>query len=262
MKRILVCLIALAAIGSRPLYSAELRMSIGVRKTNAAGPVGSNAGTSGDIDWVGRPDDGSDIDVILVPTDNVWHLVTFDLNAGPFNGFTGDGVVTSTTGFGALEHLRIANTADGFTHYKVYIDDVTNTVNGVPTLLTNFDSDSVGSEVLFQDPGFSGSTAAKLQITPNINAVTDEAAFSGTHSYVLEFDYVNDTAAGVGSAGNWVRVTTNGASTLPNAAVGVPGGPTNTSTVSMQVRIVAIPEPATAILSFAALIGFLALRRR
>lgn len=264
MKNIILGVFLLGALSVPHLAASELRFSLGVRETGAAGPVGAPGGTAGDIEWIGRPDDGSDIDVNLVPADNAWHLVTFNLNTGPFNGFTGDGVVSSATGFGTLEHLRIANTADGFTHYKVYIDDVSNTVNGTPTLISNFDSSVVGSEVLFQDPGFSGSTSTKLTAAPNINAVTSDQSFSGPNSYFLDFNFVDDTPAGVGSSGNWVRVTTNNATVLPNATIGVPGGPTNTSTVSMQIRIeaIAIPEPAT--LALSAIVGMVlgCVRRR
>jgi hypothetical protein len=226
--------------------AGELRFSLGVRETNPTGvAIGGNGGSTGTIEWVGRPNDGTDLDVALVSADNAWHQVTFDLNAGPFRGFTGDHVLSSTTGFGVLEHLRIANTTDGYRHYKVFIDDVVNTVNGIPTLLTNFDSSAVGAEVLFQDPRFSGSTSANLLTTPNTNGVTDTVAFSGTNSYQLEFEFVDDAPAGVSGTGRWARITTASAASLPNAVIGVPGGPTNTSLVSMQIRIAAIPEPAS-----------------
>jgi hypothetical protein len=171
-------------------------------------------------------------------------------------------VLASTSGFGVLEHLRIANTTDGVKRYVVYIDDVINTVNGAPTTLTNFDSAAVGAEVLFQDARFSGSTSANLLASPNTNGVTSAVSFSGPNSYRFEFEFVNDNGTGVGSAGTWARVTTSGAATLPNAVIGVPGGPTNTSTVSMQVRIEAIPEPATLSLAGLALIGVIAARRK
>ena len=259
----LFSLVALATTVGQ-LSAAELRFSLGVRETNnAAGTaIGANGGATGPIEWVGRPNDGVDLDVTLVPVDNAWHLVTFDLNAGPFRGFTGDHVLSSTTGLGVLEHLRIANTTDGVKRYIVYIDDVTNTVNGTPTLLTNFDAAAAGAEVMFQDARFSGSTSANLQLTPNTNGVSSDVAFSGANSYKLEFEFVNDNPTGVGSAGTWARVTTNGATTLPNPVIGVPGSNTNTSTVSMQLRIVAIPEPATCGLAAMAALGLAAARRR
>jgi hypothetical protein len=255
--------IAASAIASSAA-AAELRFSLGVRETNSAGvAIGGNGGSSGSIEWVGRNNDGTtDLDVALVQADNAWHKVTFDLNAGPFRGFTGDHVLTSTSGFGVLEHLRIANTTDGTTHYKVYVDDVVNTVNGTPTTLTDFDSAAVGAEVLFQDPRFSGSTSGNLALTPNTNAVTDAVAFSGANSYLLEFDFLNDNPAGVGGAGTWARVTTSGAAALPNAVIGVPGSVTNTSTVSMQIRIEAVPEPASLGIASLASLALLAVRRR
>src|SRR3954462_2151889 len=98
MKKIILGVFLVGALGVQQLAASELRFSIGVRETGAAGPIGANGGTSGDIEWVGRPDDGtSDTDVNLVPADNAWHLVTFNLNTGPFNGFTGNGVVSSAT---------------------------------------------------------------------------------------------------------------------------------------------------------------------
>jgi hypothetical protein len=171
-------------------------------------------------------------------------------------------VLSSTTGLGVLEHLRIANTTDGITHYKVYVDDVTNTVNGTPTLITNFDSNAAGAEVMVQDPRFSGSTSANLQLTPNTNGVSTEQSFSGPNSYKLEFDFVNDNGTGVGSAGTWARVTTASATNIPNPVIGVPGGSTNTSTVSMRVLVLAVPEPATCGLASLASLGLLAVRRR
>lgn len=259
----LFTLVAIAATSH--LSAAELRFSLGVRETNnAAGtPLGSNGGATGTIEWVGRPNDGvTDLDVALVPADNAWHLVTFDLNAGPFRGFTGNHVLASTTGLGVLEHLRIANTTDGVKRYIVYIDDVVNTVNGTPTVLTNFDSDAAGAEVMFQDARFSGSTTANLQLTPNTNGVSSDFAVSGANSYKLEFEFVNDNPAGVGGGGTWARVTTSSATTLPNPVIGVPGSATNTSTVTMQLRVVAIPEPATCGLAAMVALGLAAARRR
>jgi hypothetical protein len=265
MKLIRSSAFLVAAAVAVQLSAAELRFSLGVRETNnAAGTaLGSNGGSTGTIEFVGRQNDGvADLDVTLVPADNAWHKVTFDLNAGPFRGFTGDGVVSSTTGLGVLEDLRIANTVDGFKRYRVYIDAVVNTVNGNATLLTDFDSNAAGAEVMFQDARFSGSTSANLQTTPNTNGVSSDFAVSGSNSYKLEFEFVNDNATGVGSAGTWARVTSSSTTNLPNPVIGVPGGSTNTSTVSMQIRVVAVPEPATCGLASLGALGLLAVRRR
>jgi hypothetical protein len=262
----LSALFTLVAIATTTqLSAAELRFSLGVRETNnpAGTAIGSNGGATGTIEFVGRQNNGTDdLDVTLVPADNAWHAVTFDLNAGPFRGFTGDHIVSSTTGLGVLEHLRIANTTDGVKRYIVYIDDVVNTVNGTPTLLTNFDAAAAGAEVMFQDARFSGSTSANLLTTPNTNGVSSDFAVSGANSYKLEFEFVDDSPTGVGSAGRWARVTSSSATTLPNPVIGVPGGSTNTSTVSMQLRVVAIPEPATAALGAMVALALAAARRR
>lgn len=263
MKRTLLCAIALTAMAAYA-QAAELRLSLGVRETNnpVGTAIGANGGSAGSIEWVGRPNDGvTDLDVTLVPAGS-WQLVTFDLNAGPIRGFTGDHVLSSTTGLGVLEHLRLANTTDGVKRYKVYIDDVVNTVNGVPTLLTNFDSDALGSEVMFQDARFSGSTSSKLLASPSTNKVSNAKAFSGANSFELEFEFVDDNGTSVGSAGTWARVTTSAAAALPNPVIGVPGGSTNTSTVSMQIFVAAVPEPASAGLASMAIVGLFGLRRR
>jgi hypothetical protein len=265
MKRILISVLALGALAGQ-LSAGEIRLSLGVRETNepSGTPIGSDGGATGSIEWVGRPNDATQIDVALVPDDNAWHLVTFDLNTGPFRGFTGNHILETTTGLGVLEHLRIANTADGFTHYRIYIDDVTNTVNGTPTLITDFDSAIVGTEVMFQEPRFSGSTDASINLTPNISRVSTLQAFSGANSYEVEFEFINDTAAAVGGPdpGGWVRLTTGGAAPLRDPVIGIPGATTNTSTVSMQIRIEAIPEPAAIGLASLSALVLVALRRR
>jgi hypothetical protein len=189
MNRTLLTVLALAAVAGQSL-AAELRFSVGIRETNSPGPVGSNGGATGGIEWVGRTG-GNGLDQDLVPADNAWHQVTVDLvndPVGAFAGATADSMLTSTTGFSVLEHLRIANTADGVTRYKVYLDDIMSIQGGTSTLLTGFEGAALGSEVMFQEPRFSGSTAALLQTTPNIARVTDAVAFSGTQSYEIEFD--------------------------------------------------------------------------
>lgn len=262
MKYTLWAVLALLAIVANS-HAAEIRLSLGVRETNAAGPVGSNGGSANGIEWVGR-DTTTGLDLTLVPADNAWHEVRFNI-ANPVVGFAGstaDGNLASTSGFGTLEHLRVANTADGFTRYRIWIDDLVNIVNDVATTITDFESYSVGDEVIFQEPRFSGSTSGKLQASPNLAGVTDAIAFGGTKSYGFDFEFIDDTAAGAGGSGNWARLTSSNTSNLPNVAIGVPGGPTNTSIVSMQVRVEAVPEPASLLLGVMGCVALLGFVRR
>jgi hypothetical protein len=96
-----------------------------------------------------------------------------------------------------------------------------------------------------------------LQTTPNIARVTNSVAFSGTQSYELQFNFINDTPAGSGTTGNWLRLTSNNTATLGNPAIGVPntGAPApGTASLRMQIRVVAVPEPASVVLLALAMI--------
>ncbi|MGD9632924.1 MAG: PEP-CTERM sorting domain-containing protein [Pirellulales bacterium] len=264
MKQTLLSIAFLATLAASA-SAGELRFSLAVRETNnAAGTaIGANGGAAGTIEFVGRDPVAPQLDQKLVPADGAWHAVSFNLNTELVRGFTGDGILTSTTGLGVFESLRIANTTDGITRYKVYIDDVVNTVNGNPTTITDFEGFSVGTEALFQEPRFSGSTSAKLLMTPDIARVTDSVAFAGAKSYETEFEFISDIGTDTTSTGgNWVRLTTNGLANLPNPVIGVPGSATNTSTVSMQIRVVAVPEPVSLALVGLALGSVVTVARR
>jgi hypothetical protein len=69
----------------------------------------------------------------------------------------------------------------------------------------NFDSRTLETEAIFQEPTFSGSTyPAHILLTPSSSAVSADRAFSGAQSYKVNWQY-NAT-----STNPWLRLTTSG----------------------------------------------------
>ncbi|MDW8309490.1 MAG: hypothetical protein RMK20_08970, partial [Verrucomicrobiales bacterium] len=104
----------------------DLRVALGVRETgNPAGtPIGSNGGQTGGIEWVGVTNSisGQPQPTRLVTASN-WTTLEFNLPAEPVRNFSGgDGVLSTATGLGVLEHLAFVPTA-GNGPYTVYLDD-------------------------------------------------------------------------------------------------------------------------------------------
>lgn len=232
----MVLVLLVLAFGAE-VATADLLFAIGVRETSTDGPVGDNGGVDNGIEFVGLDSN------FTVAADGAWHQVIIDLGTADIDAFAGttaNSVLATTTGWGVLDHLRIGNTADGVTHYRVWIDEIVNTVNGNPRLLTGFEGFSPGDEVVFHEPRFSGSTQSNLEVTPDVARVTGLAAHAGTRSYVVEFEFVDDTLA------RWVRLITFDAHgiDLPNPEIAVPGaGGIVTSTLSFRIRLEENPEP-------------------
>jgi hypothetical protein len=103
---------------SRPIYVA-----LGIRETDPSGPVGGNGGTSGTIEWVGGTTDNTQSPPLgRSVSPNTWTTLHFDIPTEPVRSFTGDGVLTSTTGKDVLEHLAlVAN--DGTGEYQIFLDN-------------------------------------------------------------------------------------------------------------------------------------------
>lgn len=107
----------------RPLYVA-----LGLRETNSTGALGSNGGASGSIEFVGGTTDNAPNPPLgrLVPA-NTWTTLVFDIPNEPVRGFTGNGILESTTGKGVLEHIVLRSAVDGAAgtgQYNVYLDNV------------------------------------------------------------------------------------------------------------------------------------------
>lgn len=256
MKRrtLVFALTLLAWQGARGVQAANLKLSLGIRETNnaAATPIFSNAGSTGGIEFVNQ--DGQTLAV-----DGTWQLFTFTPATDTLTAFAGTTANSMLDPAGieiaALEQIRILN-SDGITQpIRMWIDDVANT-SAAGSTVEGFESFALGAEAMFQEPGFSGSTSAHVNLTTDAAAVSSSMAFSGSQSYQTDFTFVDNTPT------RWVRLTTFNATNLPNPAIRVtlPGAPA--PTVSFYAKAVVIPEPATTAMVGLAGSALVALRRR
>lgn len=196
---------SLAALGLAAIAAAQtpsLSISIGVRETAAGGGafsvIGGNGGTLGGIEWVRR--DGQTLTL-----DGTWQQFTFDFANDPILAFAGSTANSTLEGdFGVLENIRILNSS-GFTGLvELWIDDIANTitpVGGAPTttVFGDFENYADDTEVMFQEPSFSGSTSANILM--GSSAGVTNFVPSRTPSYKLEFQFIDGTAT------RWVRLT-------------------------------------------------------
>lgn len=244
--------LATLAFSMVAVASAQLQVSIGLRETAAAGStvgtIGANGGATGDIEWVNR-------DLFNLPLDGQWHLVSFTLSSSSYIAFTGTSGGVLNGAFGVLEHIRIRNTNSILDPISIWIDDVANTitpVGGGPTTTTfgAFEGFATNTEVMFQEPRFSGSTSAFLAATPNFSGIDNTVAFNGSGSVRSDFAFANGTNT------NWLRLTTNAVTQLGNPVVRFD----QDSVVSFQMR--AVPEPATMAALALGVAGIAARRRR
>jgi len=198
--------------------NGDILICIGVRETNDTGPLGSPGGTTGAIEWVGASSqiDGAPQGVAISPLPQ-WRTLTFDPVAGPVLGFTGNGVIDVPRG--TLEHLAVTVNAASSDRssgpYTLYVDNVVNVgagPGGQDFVLANFDGNPIGSEVLFQEPTYSGTTAGHMTRTPSSSAVSADQGNPGNSVRLIWF--WRDT-----TAQRWARVTTTGVATLPRPII-------------------------------------------
>jgi hypothetical protein len=229
-----VCAVA-GAMASQAMAVDSFKVSIGVRESGTASPIGGNGGATGSIEWV-------NLDGPTLVADGTWQHITFNFGADPVTYFAGtqpaggannqlDGVM------GALEHLRIRNTSGVTSPIALFVDNIINTVGGVPTVVEDFESYAAvttptngAPEVVFRDPRFSGSTNTFLTPTDTGN-VTAESADQGANSYRLGWQFNSSTTS------NWVRLTTNGTANRPNPAINFAPG----SSLTFSLRAVVTP---------------------
>ncbi len=195
-------LVALSAAAAA--QAPQLKISIGVRETGIAGSpftnIGDNGGTLGGIEWI-------DKDTQVLTLDGTWQFFSFSLATHPitaFAGTTANGVIDGQ--WGTLEHIRVLNDQGITTPINLWIDDVQNTVTptgGGPTTTTfgTFEGYADNAEVMFQEPGFSGSTAGNLVVTPPGTSGVDNLVASRTSSDRCKFQFLDATPT------RWVRLT-------------------------------------------------------
>ncbi|MCB0826730.1 MAG: PEP-CTERM sorting domain-containing protein [Armatimonadetes bacterium] len=244
MKKTLVfALLAIAAISS-----ADLSISIGIRETGATGAWGSNGGTGGGIEWV-------NLDGQTLVTDGTWQTFTFNFQSDlltAFAGSTANGAYDGTTG--TLEHIRIVNTGGHTEAMTLWIDDIMTTEpTGAMTTWGDFESFSAGDEAVFQEAGFSGSTAGNV-LAGSTSAVDDTVSASGLNSSRQDFQFVDGTTS------RWIRLTTFNTPNQPNPLIDFSDG----SSLSFKMRSAdPVPEPATmTILGLGALVAAARKRRK
>ncbi len=200
------------ALGLTAVVQAQttLQISIGIRETDASGGVfsaiGANGGTVGGIEFVNR-------DAQTLTLDGTWQQFTFNLTTDPLVGFAGltaNGVLEGT--FGVLEHVRVLNSTGITTPITLWIDDVTNTTTMTgPVVFGDFQNFASAAEVMFQEPGFSGSTSANILLGGTSGV--DNRVASRTSACRCAFQFVD------GLTTRWVRLTTFNATNQPNPSI-------------------------------------------
>jgi|SRR5687768_16952269 len=258
LKLVAVAWVALAA---SPSIAGSLLMSIGVRETGNPNnlAIGANGGSTGGIEFVNR--DGQ-----TLTADGTWQQFTFTPLTDTLTAFAGATANSMLDeDWGVLEMIRIGNVTDGANRYRVWIDDVTNTTSAGPTNFGDFESAALNTEVIFQEPRFSGSTTANLQLTPNASLVTNSMAHAGAQSNQVDFEFIDDSPV-TGTPSRWVRLTTFNTPNLPNPLVrlreSVAGGVPMPTTISFWAKAIVIPEPSSVVLLALGLIALSPAARR
>jgi hypothetical protein len=207
-RKLALACAAMTLCGGATAMAQTLAISIGLRETGTTAAVGANGGTTGPIEFV-------NLDNLTLNLDGTWQQFTFHFGTDPVTAFTGNGTLDGTKG--VLENIRLRNVAGITAPVAIYLDDVVNTVGGTPTTLTDFEGypanvGGAGTEVMFQEPSFSGSSNTQIQAGSTHDIVTD-AAHGGTQSDKFTWQWINNNAA------NWMRLTTFNTTNLPNPTI-------------------------------------------
>jgi hypothetical protein len=202
-------------------------ISFGIRETGSPANIGENGGTVGTIEWV-------NIDAQTLVADGTWQQFTFNFQSDPLTPFTGNGAYDGTRG--VLEHIRVRNIGGVTDTLTMWIDDIVNTVSGTPTVVSGFEPTdpfpaTIGTEHVFQEPRFSGSTQSFLANDPDTTLVTDQQFHSGTQSNQADFAFNTSDPT------SWLRLTTFQTPIQPNPTIDFSNG----NSLSFWLRMVVAP---------------------
>jgi hypothetical protein len=222
-----------------------VNISIGVRETNRSGGadngIGGDGGANGGIEFI-------NLDGLTLTLNGTWQQFSFDLGSANLNGqvtaFAGATANSVLEGsYGTLEHIRIKSNGNA-EPLTLWIDDVVNTIDPPgpappqSVLIGNgFEGFADGTEVMFQEPSFSGSTMANV-LAGSTSGVDSSMFLNGAASYRVDFQFVDNDPT------RWVRLTSFNTLNVPNPIVRFD----QSSVVSFWMKGGDIPEPSTLVL--------------
>ena len=240
----------------------SLKLGLGLRETGTSALVGQNGGTSGTIEWAGVSSlTGSMPNPTRTISAGSWQTLDFNLPTEPITAFTGNGILSSSTGKGTLECLALIPNG-GMGTYNVYMDNiyvVTVTTNltvdtGSTLTLTNISATDADfpSQTLTYSLDAGAPTGAAIDPVTGVFSWTPTGS-QGPSTNVITIR-VTDNGPGSLSAAQSITVVVNKVNTAPtitsvyNQAIELNGGsainltfaasdddiPANTLTFSLQ----------------------------
>ncbi len=233
IARNLVLGIAVAGMPAIALAADSWSISIGVRETGTSAAIGDDGGSAGGIEWV-------NLDGQSIIADGLWHPYTWNFGTDPVTNFSGgNGVLSSATMKGTLEHIRILNSgANVGGAINLRVDNIVNTVGGTPMTVAGFETSEgfttslTSTQPMFREPIFSSSTLGNMSTGINSTLVSTIAQ-SGSQSMAARWSFVPD-----GSTSRWLRLSTasGGGNVQPNPTIDFTSG--NSLTMWLRANVV------------------------